>query len=66
VLIGGTVIVEFVFLLPGVGTLTLDAVRLRDYTQIQGNVMFFAAVMVAMNLLVDLTYAWFDPRIRYR
>lgn len=66
VLIGGTVIVEFIFLLPGVGSLTLDAVRLRDYTQIQGSVMFFTAVMVGMNLLVDLTYAWLDPRIRYK
>tara|TARA_B100001245_G_scaffold236286_1_gene226609 strand:- start:15 stop:965 length:951 start_codon:yes stop_codon:yes gene_type:complete len=65
-LIGGTVIVEFVFLLPGVGSLTLDAVFLRDYTMIQGAVLFFATVMVFMNLLVDISYAWFDPRIRYR
>ncbi len=64
-LIGGTVIVEFVFLLPGVGSLTLDAVFLRDYTMIQGAVLFFATVMVFMNLLVDLSYAWFDPRIRF-
>ena len=65
-LIGGTVIVEFVFLLPGVGSLTLDAVFYRDYTMIQGAVLFFATVMVFMNLLVDISYAWFDPRIRYR
>jgi peptide/nickel transport system permease protein len=65
ILLGGTVIVEFIFLLPGVGSLTLDAVLLRDYTLVQGAVMFFATVMVAMNLLVDLSYAWFDPRIRY-
>lgn len=64
-LIGGTVIVEFIFLLPGVGSLTLDSVLLRDYTMIQGAVLFFASVMVFMNLLVDLSYAWFDPRIRY-
>lgn len=64
-LIGGTVIVEFIFLLPGVGSLTLDAVLLRDYTMIQGAVLFFASIMVFMNLLVDLSYAWFDPRIRY-
>jgi peptide/nickel transport system permease protein len=44
----------------------LDAVLLRDYTLIQGAVLFFAAVIVAMNLLVDLSYAWLDPRIRYR
>ncbi|MBI4589192.1 MAG: ABC transporter permease [Candidatus Rokubacteria bacterium] len=66
VLLGGTVIVETVFALPGLGRLTLDAVVQRDYTTIQGTVMFFAAVVVLMNLVVDLTYAWFDPRIRYR
>jgi peptide/nickel transport system permease protein len=66
VLLGGTVIVEFIFLQPGVGSLLLDAVLLRDYTLIQGAVLFFAAVIVAMNLLVDLSYAWLDPRIRYR
>ena len=66
VLLGGTVIVEFIFLQPGVGSLILDAVLLRDYTLIQGAVLFFAAVIVAMNLLVDLSYAWLDPRIRYR
>jgi peptide/nickel transport system permease protein len=66
VLLGGTVIVEFIFLQPGVGSLLLDAVLLRDYTIIQGAVLFFAAVIVAMNLLVDLSYSWLDPRIRYR
>ena len=66
VLLGGTVIVEFIFLQPGVGSLLLDAVLLRDYTLIQGAVLFFAAVIVAMNLLVDLSYTWLDPRIRYR
>jgi peptide/nickel transport system permease protein len=66
VLLGGTVIVEFIFLQPGVGSLMLDAVQLRDYTLIQGAVLFFAAVIVTMNLLVDLSYAWLDPRIRYR
>ena len=65
VLLGGTVIVEFIFLQPGVGSLMLDAVVLRDYTLIQGAVLFFAAVTVVMNLLVDLSYAWLDPRIRY-
>ena len=66
VLLGGTVIVEFIFLQPGVGSLLLDAVLLRDYTLIQGAVLFFAAVIVVANLLVDLSYAWLDPRIRYR
>jgi peptide/nickel transport system permease protein len=66
VLLGGTVIVEVIFLQPGVGSLMLDAVLLRDYTLIQGAVLFFAAVIVVTNLLVDLSYAWLDPRIRYR
>ena len=66
VLLGGTVIVEFIFLQPGVGSLMLDAVLLRDYTLIQGAVLFFAVVIVVTNLLVDLSYAWLDPRIRYR
>jgi peptide/nickel transport system permease protein len=66
VLLGGTVIVEFIFLQPGVGSLMLDAVLLRDYTLIQGAVLFFAAVIVIVNLLVDLSYTWLDPRIRYR
>src|SRR5262249_44675617 len=66
VLLGGTVIVEVIFLQPGVGSLMLDAVLLRDYTLVQGAVLFFAAVIVMTNLLVDLSYAWLDPRIRYR
>ena len=66
VLLGGTVIVEVVFLQPGVGSLMLDAVQLRDYTVIQGAVLFFAAVTVVVNLLIDMSYAWLDPRIRYR
>ncbi len=65
VLLGGAVIVEVIFLLPGIGSLTLDAVMLRDYTMIQGAVMFFATTMVGMNLLVDISYVWLDPRIRY-
>jgi peptide/nickel transport system permease protein len=66
VLLGGAVIVEVIFLLPGVGSLTLDAAMLRDYTMVQGAVMFFAIVMVGINVLVDVSYAWFDPRLRYR
>src|SRR5437867_2937974 len=66
VLLGGTVIVEVIFLQPGVGSLMFDAVQLRDYTMIQGAVLFFAAVIVVVNLLVDMSYAWLDPRIRYR
>jgi peptide/nickel transport system permease protein len=66
VLLGGAVIVEVIFLLPGVGSLTLDAAMLRDYTMVQGAVMFFATVTVGINVLVDVSYAWFDPRLRDR
>ena len=65
ILLGGTVIIETIFLLPGVGNMTLDAVIFRDYTLVQRAVIFFGGIMVLMNLLVDISYAWFDPRMRY-
>jgi peptide/nickel transport system permease protein len=65
VLFGGTVVLESIFSLPGLGGLTLSAVRAKDYSQVQGLVLLFAAVLVTINLLVDLSYAWIDPRIRY-
>ena len=64
-LIGGTFIVGTIFALPGVGRLTLDSISNRDYNQLQGNVLFLSTVFVMVNLVTDLTYAWFDPRIRY-
>jgi peptide/nickel transport system permease protein len=64
-LLGGTVVLESIFSLPGLGTLTLSSVLIKDYPQVQGLVLFFAAVLVMINLLVDISYAWFDPRIRY-
>ncbi len=65
-LLGGTVIIESLFGLPGVGSLTLFAVTNRDYPQLQANVVFFAVVYVLVNLAVDLLYGWLDPRIRYQ
>jgi peptide/nickel transport system permease protein len=65
VLFGGTVVLESIFTLPGLGFFTLQAVRNKDYTEVQGIVLFFAAVLVFINLLVDISYAWIDPRIRY-
>lgn len=65
-LMGGTVIIETVFNIAGVGRLTLDSILVRDYMQIQGNVLFFAIWVAAMNLFVDITYTWLDPRIRYQ
>ena len=65
-LLAGTVIVETIFALPGMGRLTVEAILFRDYPVVQTNVMLVAATLVTLNLLVDLTYAWLDPRIRYR
>jgi peptide/nickel transport system permease protein len=64
-LISGVVVTETVFNIPGIGRLTVDAILRRDYPVIQGIVLVFSAVYVLVNLLVDLSYALFDPRIRY-
>ncbi len=64
-LLGGTVIIESIFGLPGVGLLTLQSVTLRDYTQVQSQVLFFAVGFVVVNLAVDSFYGWLDPRVRY-
>jgi peptide/nickel transport system permease protein len=50
--------------LPGLGNLLLSSVVLKDYTQIQGIVLFFGVVVVTLNLIVDVSYVWFDPRVR--
>jgi peptide/nickel transport system permease protein len=64
-LIGGVVITETVFNIPGVGRLVVDAISQRDYPIIQGVTLMFSAVYVIVNLLVDLSYTLLDPRIRY-
>lgn len=66
ILIGGSVILEQVFNLPGVGRWVVEAVGSRDYPIISGINLVIATVVLAANLLVDLTYSWLDPRIRYR
>jgi len=66
VLLAGTVVVETIFALPGMGRLTVEAILYRDYPVVQTNVMLVAGTIVTLNLLVDMTYAWLDPRIRYR
>jgi len=65
-LIGGLVVTETVFTLNGVGRFVVDAVAHRDYPVVQALVFVIAFSFVIVNLLIDLTYAWFDPRIRYR
>jgi peptide/nickel transport system permease protein len=64
-LIGGAVVTESVFAIPGLGRLTVDAILRRDYPLIQGLVLLFSFVYVLVNLLVDLSYTLLDPRIRY-
>ena len=64
-LIAGTVVIETIFLVPGMGRLLVDSILHRDYTMIQSIVMVIAFMVLALNLIVDLLYAWLDPRIRY-
>lgn len=65
-LLGGTVVIEQIFALPGVGVLTLNAIHQRDYTLIQGAVLFIAFNFVLINFFVDLLYGTVDPRVRLR
>jgi peptide/nickel transport system permease protein len=65
ILIGGVVVTESVYAIPGLGRLTVDAVLARDFPTIQGVILFFSFVYVAINLLIDLSYPFLDPRIRY-
>lgn len=65
-LLTGAVLTETVFSWPGVGSWMLDAIRFRDYAVIQGGIIFFALLIVIVNLLVDISYAFLNPRIRYR
>lgn len=63
--IGGSVVMETLFGLPGLGRLTYDAINHRDYLQVQANVLLLVAIYLIVNLVIDLSYGWFDPRIRY-
>jgi peptide/nickel transport system permease protein len=65
ILIGGVVVTESVYAIPGLGRLTVDAVLARDFPTIQGLILFFSFVYVFVNLLIDLSYVFLDPRIRY-
>jgi peptide/nickel transport system permease protein len=64
-LIGGAIVVETLFAMPGLGTFGIDAIIARDYQQVQGFALITAFAFVVMNLIVDLTYTFLDPRIRY-
>jgi peptide/nickel transport system permease protein len=65
-LIGGTVIIESIFNLPGMGRLTIDAVTTRDYTVVSVTLLFFSIALVFINLITDVIYGYLDPRIHYK
>ncbi len=64
-LMGGTVILEQIFAIPGLGSFFINAINFRDYTIVQGAVVVFAVIFMLVNLLVDVMYGWLDPRISY-
>jgi ABC-type dipeptide/oligopeptide/nickel transport system permease component len=64
-LISGTVIIEVIFLVPGMGRLLITSIFHRDFPEIQAIIVLIAVVVLVSNLLLDLTYAWLNPRIRY-
>ncbi len=64
-IIGGSVIIETVFSIPGMGRLAVEGMFAQDYTIVQGTLLIFGSVTLAANLLVDISYGWLDPRIRY-
>lgn len=66
ILLGGTVVMERVFTLPGMGNAMIDSIFRRDYPMTQALVVILALLFMAINLIVDLTYGWLDPRIRYK
>lgn len=66
VMIGGAVIIEQIFVLPGIGRLMLEAINARDYPIVSGVMVFVATAVLLINLIVDLSYAFLDPRIHYR
>jgi peptide/nickel transport system permease protein len=65
-LMGGSVVMESVFNIPGIGRLAFDSISRRDYPMIQGHIIFVASVYVFVNLAVDLLYKFFDPRVEYK
>jgi ABC-type dipeptide/oligopeptide/nickel transport system permease component len=64
-LLSGTVVLEFLFALPGLGTLLIESVITKDFAAVQGLVLFFSVIIIVINIAVDLSYALFDPRVRF-
>ncbi|KAA1281551.1 MAG: ABC transporter permease subunit [SAR202 cluster bacterium] len=64
-LFGGTVVIETIFLIPGMGRIVIEAVQHRDFPLIQAAIVIIGLAIISINLFVDLLYGWLDPRIRY-
>ena len=65
VLIGGLVLTEEIFMLPGIGRMILLSIESRDFMVLAGSILFVAVIFVLVNLIIDILYAFLDPRIRY-
>jgi len=65
ILLGGLVVTETVFNIPGVARFLIEAIRWRDYPIVQNIIMYIALIVVLVNFTVDMLYAWLDPRIKY-
>ncbi len=66
ILLGGTVVLEYIFSIPGMGSLIFETVSNRDYPVVQACVLIYGGMFILVNLLVDITYGWIDPRIRHQ
>jgi peptide/nickel transport system permease protein len=66
VLVGGSVIIEQIFVLPGIGRMLLDALSNRDYPIVSGITLVLSSFVIIVNLVVDIAYGWLDPRIHYQ
>ena len=65
-ILGGSVIVETVFSIPGIGSLMVNSIFAQDYAVVQSCTLIFAAIIVIANLMIDIAYGWLDPRIQYK
>ena len=63
-MLGGSVVIETVFALPGMGSLLLNSILSRDYATVQGTVFFFSVLVLAINLITDVSYSLLDPRVK--
>ena len=64
-LLAGTVIIEVIFMVPGVGRLLISSIQVRDFPLVQGVIVMITVIVLVLNMVLDLTYAWLNPRIRY-